>query len=125
MPITDFATTLLILYFVTPAVNVPKGETKVDFEKKAIWTLQSTSQVTLENSTLCSEMGTKLINQFNKVYTITVRAYCLCPQGDGNKVCFNNQDSADAFKKNFAPSEPHATIVPLGPVPIDINKQQQ
>jgi hypothetical protein len=120
----DFTTTLLILYFVTPAVNVPKGETKVDFEKKAVWTLQSTSQVTLENSALCADMGTKLINQFNKVYTITVRAYCLCPKGDGNKVCFNNDTGAEDFnKKKLLPSdESHATIVPLGPQPIDINK---
>jgi hypothetical protein len=114
---TLFQTTLMILYFVTPAVNVPKGETKKDFETKAVWALQSTSQITLENSDVCSQMGTKLINQFNHVYTITVRAYCMCPQGDGNKVCFNNQNTFDNFTKDKK-NQPTATIIPLGPIEI-------
>jgi hypothetical protein len=111
-----FQTTLLILYFVTPAVNIPNGESKKTFETKAIWTLQSTSQISLQNSDTCAQMGTKLINQFNKVYTITVRAYCLCPQGDGNKVCFNTQDQVDAFIKPGTHGEQsRPTIMLLGP----------
>jgi hypothetical protein len=113
---TAFQTTLLILYFVTPAVNVPNGESKKVFETKAVWTLQSQSQITLENSTVCSQMGTKLINQFAKVYTITVRAYCLCPHGDGSKACFNNQPEIDA---HAAPGQGQATIIPLGPIPLE------
>jgi hypothetical protein len=118
---TLFQTTLLILYFVTPAVNVPIGETKKDFESTAVWTLQSTSQITLENSDVCSQMGTKLINQFNHVYTVTVRAYCMCPHGDGNKVCFNNQNIIDSFAKDTK-KQPTATIIPLGPVEIKTTK---
>jgi hypothetical protein len=111
-----FQTTLLILYFVTPAVNIPQGQSKKAFETKAIWTLQSTSQIPLENSDICSQMGTKLINQFKHVYTITVRAYCLCPQGDGNKVCFNNQAQIATFAQQATHGEKsQPTIMLLGP----------
>jgi hypothetical protein len=113
---TAFQTTLLILYFVTPAVNVPGGEGKKVFETKTIWTLQSTSQISLEDSDTCHKMGTKLINQFKHVYTITVRAYCLCPHGDGNKVCFNNQNGLDEFKSHATHGqESGPTIMLLGP----------
>jgi hypothetical protein len=111
-----FQTTLLILYFVTPAVNIPPGASKKVFETNAIWTLQSTSQISLENSDVCRQMGTKLINQFKHVYTITVRAYCLCPQGDGNTVCFNNQKEIDTFKNQATHGEhSQPTIKLLGP----------
>jgi hypothetical protein len=118
---TAFQTTLLLLYFVTPAVNT-HGENKKEFETKAIWTLQATSQIPFEDSTICSQLGTKLINQFRKVYTVTLRAYCLCPHGDGSKVCFNNQNEKDKFITNAIAGRPRKsepTIIPLGPIPLD------
>lgn len=118
---TAFQTTLLLLYFVTPAVNT-HGENKKEFESKAIWTLQATSQIPFENSAICSQLGTKLINQFSKVYTVTLRAYCLCPHGDGSKVCFNNQEERENFINSLTAGRPRKsepTIIPLGPIPLD------
>jgi hypothetical protein len=55
-----FQTTLLILYFTTPAETVHlKPEQKPKYETKKVWTLQSTSQIPTENPNMCVSIGTK------------------------------------------------------------------
>lgn len=112
----DPITTLLVLYFITPATsdsNVNTSEEKRILEAKKIWTLQSTSQIPTENPSMCVSIGTKLIQQFTNVSTMTVRAYCLCPEKtEDNDVCFNQRETE---KKGLA-AQPHVgTIVTLGP----------
>ena len=113
---TMFQTTLLVLYFVTPAetAHLQPGK-KSDFEKSKIWTLQSTSQIPTENPDMCVANGKLLIAQFEQVSTVTVRAYCLCPEHTGS-----NNACDRAKQKNIASflgkgSPPPAAIAPIGP----------
>jgi len=113
-----FQTTLLVLYFITPAETVHFGPgKKSDFEKTKILTLQSTSQIPTENPNMCVANGMLLLQEFEQVSTVTVRAYCLCPEhGTGsNDVCDKaRKKNSDLFAlKRLAP--PPAAIVPIGP----------
>jgi hypothetical protein len=76
-----FPTTLLLLYFTTPAANVPVSETKEMQEKKAIWTFQSSSQISLPDVDICTSTALQMMDEIKPVRTMTVRAYCLCPHG--------------------------------------------
>jgi hypothetical protein len=66
-------TTLLILYFISPAQKGPKDEAN------RIWTLQSTVSMQFTSHDACKIIGNQLINDIKPVATMTVRAYCLCP----------------------------------------------
>jgi hypothetical protein len=71
---------LLLLFFITPPAPGPK------VESKRVWTLQSTSQIEMDNSDACHRIGNDMINYIKPVATMTVRAYCICPNGNG-KTC--------------------------------------
>jgi hypothetical protein len=83
-----FTTTLVLMYFITPPAKIPTGEIKEIQEAKAAWTLQSTSHIETPNSTACVMYAQKLMAAVNPVNTLTLRAYCLCPNGDGDKKCY-------------------------------------
>jgi hypothetical protein len=100
-PITAgvFPTTLLLLYFVVPAANVPTNESKETQEKKALWTFQSSSQIQLPDPDTCTSTALQMMAEIKPVRTMTVRAYCLCPLGTetrGNKECFNEPPKVEA-----------------------------
>jgi hypothetical protein len=114
---TLFQTTLVVLYFVTPAetVHLDPGK-KNDFEKTKIWTLQSTSQIPTETPNTCVAHGKSLLQQFDQVSTVAVRAYCLCPERVmPNDVC--DKETKETRKrfldKRLAP--PPAAIIPIRP----------
>jgi len=69
-------TTLLLLYFIAPATKGLKDETKV------VWTLQSTVQIQFKSPEACRRIGMQLIDDIEPVVTMTVRAYCLCEDGN-------------------------------------------
>lgn len=96
-------TTLLLLYFITAPTNAPKNEAN------SVWTLQSTSQMTFSTPAACYTIGKGLIRDIKPVATITVRAYCLCAEGNG-KVCVG----ADVLKSLTAEKKV-PTIQRLGP----------
>jgi hypothetical protein len=89
---------LLLLYFITPPAPGKKDETK------RVWTLQSTVQMELENSDACHRIGNRMIEYAEPVATLTVRAYCICQNGDG-KTC-----PTDTERKL---ERPQATVEPL------------
>ena len=117
-----FPTTLLVLYFTSAAVTAKVDEhSKPKFEATKIWTLQSTSQIPTENPNMCLTIGKQYIHEFDEVSTITVRAYCICPehpQAAEKDACFNQQ-KLDAknlrIQKLVPPGAPKATILRLGP----------
>jgi hypothetical protein len=80
-------TTLLLLYFVTPPAELKKGETKSQFEARSVWTLQSTVRLDFNSPDACKKIGTKMIEEIEPVTTLTVRAYCICENGDGKNKC--------------------------------------
>jgi hypothetical protein len=88
---------LLLLYFITPAAPGPK------MESKRVWMLQSTSQ--MEFDTACHRIGKDMMAYIKPVATLTVRAYCLCQNGDG-KVCPSDTEK-------LAPLVPVPTVEPL------------
>ena len=96
-------TTLLLLYFIAPPTNAPKSEAKT------VWTLQSTSQIQFPTPAACRTIGKGMIAEIKPVVTMTVRAYCLCADGNG-KVCVG----ADELKALTAEAK-KPTIEPLGP----------
>jgi hypothetical protein len=113
-----FPTTLLLLYFITPAANVPASETKDMQEKKVAWTFQSSSQIELPDPDTCTSTALQMMAEIKPVRTMTVRAYCLCPHGienRGNKECFNEQQAQAriAQKKEGDVSRP--IVLPIGP----------
>ena len=117
-PVTNvFQTTLLVLYFITPAETVNISGKKSDFENTKLWTLQATSQIPTENPSMCVANGKLLIAKFDRVSTVAVRAYCLCPErltGTGD-ACDKERDEN---KKTFGLMKltpPPAAIVPIGP----------
>src|SRR6516165_10263051 len=81
-------TTLVLMYFVTPPAKIPLGEPKAVQESNAVWMLQSTSHIETPDSTTCFIYAKKLFAAINPVNTMTLRAYCLCPHGDGDKKCY-------------------------------------
>jgi hypothetical protein len=131
-----FQTTLLVLYFTTPAtITIPKDyfktHLKTDYEATKIWTLQSTSQIPVEDPDMCVAQGEEYIRQFNNIGTVTVRAYCMCPRADsGNNVCHAQQEAIAKLQENQE-QVPTAigTIIQLGPgktqVPIIPNPRLQ
>jgi hypothetical protein len=94
---------LLLLFFVTPAAPGPKEESK------KVWMLQSTSQMEMDNSDACHRIGKDMMAYIKPVATLTVRAYCLCPNGNGT-ICPSDTErerrGADAFRI--------PTVEPLG-----------
>jgi hypothetical protein len=129
-PITNaLQTTLLVLYFVTPAATVqikPTLQAKQDYERTKIWTLQSTSQITTENPYMCVANGKLLQEKFTQVSTATVRLYCLCPAQavkDKDPNCEPEQKRSEKFFFKFldqrAPAPP-AAIIEIGPDTIPV-----
>src|SRR5262249_5214965 len=110
-----FQTTLLVLYFVSPAQNVKAPFVKKDLESSKVWSLQATSQIPTENPNMCAAMGIKLIHEFDDVSTVTVRAYCMCPEKViKNDICYNRIE-AERKLLSLAPGAKTGTIIRLGP----------
>jgi hypothetical protein len=140
-----FPTTLLVLFFTTSAMNIPKGlkpkknpnpppdfiSPKAQYEATKIWTLQSTSQIQVEDPDMCVALGTELIRQFDDIGSITVRAYCMCPRvSSGNSECHDRQDKFTRKLESLGQPLPAAvgTIIQLGPgtpIPTVPNRSQQ
>jgi hypothetical protein len=113
-----FSTTLLLLYFITPAANVPAGETKDVQEKKAIWTFQSASQIELSDPDICTSTALQMMDEIRPVRTMTVRAYCLCPNGieyQGNKECFNEEEFNRHIAQKRLGEFVRPVVKPIGP----------
>ncbi len=95
-----FPTTLLLLFFISTPTQDPTGQPKLVQETKAVWTLQSTSEIQTPDPSVCADLANQMIAEFNVVNTVTLRAYCLCPVGDG-KICSNGtEDQIQEFTKN-------------------------
>lgn len=86
-----FPTTLLLLYFITTPGHIAPGESKTVQEINANWTLQATSQITTQDPVMCATIAKQMMTEFDPVNTMTVRAYCLCPHGNGSNLCFNEE----------------------------------
>lgn len=116
-----FPTTLLLLYFITPAVNIPSGENKDAQEKKDIWSFQSSSEIQLPDPDTCTSTALQMMAEIKPVRTMTVRAYCLCPHGmenRGNKECFNEeavQARIAQQKKGEIQTVSRPIVLPIGP----------
>jgi hypothetical protein len=113
-------TTLLVLYFTTGATTVKVDKTtKPKFEAKKLWTLQTTNQIPTENPNMCLSIGLQYIHEFDEVSTVTVRAYCICPEAtDGNDACFNQKtrdENSPRIKSLKANVPKTGTILRLGP----------
>jgi hypothetical protein len=80
-------TTLLLLYFITPPAEIKKHETKSHFEARSVWTLQSTVRLDFNSPDACKKIGWKMIDEVEPVTTLTVRAYCICENGNGEDKC--------------------------------------
>jgi hypothetical protein len=108
-----FPTTLLLMFFITPPANGPK------IESESFWTLQSTSQVQAENPEMCTKLAWDMINEVKPVRTLTVRAYCLCPAGNGTDLCFNAEEAKKQADKAITSNEqseaPRPTTIRIGP----------
>lgn len=107
-----FTTTLVLMYFITPPAKIPTGESKEIQESKAAWTLQSTDHIQTKDSTTCVLFAQKLLAAIQQVNTLTLRAYCLCPSGDGDKNCYA-PDYNPAIASTREPMKP--TIQAIGP----------
>jgi hypothetical protein len=107
-----FPTTLLLMFFVSPPMHVPKGETKAVLETKSVWTLQSTTQIQTQNPYMCGKIAKDMMDEIEPVQTLTVRAYCLCPAGNGTNLCFNEEQIRALLAKKL---RPRPTVQPIGP----------
>jgi hypothetical protein len=111
-----FPTTLLLMFFTTPPANGPK------VEKESFWALQATSQVSTENPAMCTKLAWDMINEMKPVRTLTVRAYCLCPAGNGSDLCFNAEEADKQANKAITSNEPkeapRPTTIRIGPESI-------
>jgi|ERR1700704_1009424 hypothetical protein len=107
-----FPTTLLLMFFTTPPAFVPKGESKTDQEIKATWALQSTSEILTQNHDMCLSIAQTMIAEFDKVNTVSVRAYCLCPPEESAK-CFNSD--AKMRVQRLAPVPGTGAVLRIGP----------
>lgn len=96
-------TTLLLLFFITAPTNAPKDEAK------SVWTLQSASQMQFPTPAACRTIGKVMIADIKPVATMTVRAYCLCAQGNGT-VCGGADD-----QKTLSTADKKPTVERLGP----------
>lgn len=116
-----FPTTLLLLFFVVPPAHVPPGESKVVQETKGVWTLQSTSQIQTQNPDMCISIAKKMMKEVDPVNTLTVRAYCLCPAGNGSNLCFNDDEHAKAMTMAITKpaAMPRPTVQTIGPLTPD------
>lgn len=105
-------TTLVLMYFVTPPAKLLPHEDKATFEARVPWTLQSSDHIETEDSVHCVTYALKLLAALDPVNTVTLRAYCLCPNGDGDKNCY-----APTKDKQIAATgqTPQQTIQAIGP----------
>jgi hypothetical protein len=112
-----FPTTLLLLFFVTTPTQDPMGQPKLVQETKAVWTLQSTSEIQTPDPNVCAQLGNQMIAEFNVVNTVTLRAYCLCPVGDGKGICLNDEKAiSEYFVDKTAPTAKFGgTVKRIGP----------
>jgi hypothetical protein len=90
-------TTLLILYFISPAQKGPKDEAN------RIWTLQSAVSMQFTSHEACRDNGNQLINDIKPVATMTVRAYCLCE--DSQVAAAAGESAGSKCKKGDATTE--------------------
>jgi len=110
-----FQTTLLLLYFVTSPASVPKGTPKETLEKTSVWTLQSASQIPTQNPDMCTKIAVDMINEIAPVATLTVRAYCLCPAGNGSDKCFNEEQLQRELSNTRSQLPIAPTVQRIGP----------
>jgi hypothetical protein len=113
-------TTLIVLYFTTGATTVKVDRTtKPKFEATKLWNLQTTSQIATENPNMCLSIGLQYIHEFDEVSTVTVRAYCICPEvTSNNDACFNQKalDEKNPRIQSLRTNIPtEGTILRLGP----------
>jgi hypothetical protein len=114
---TLFQTTLLVLYFTTPAetIHLANGK-KTEYETTKIWTLQSTSQIPAENPDMCVANGLLLRQKFEQVSTVTIRLYCLCPENATSKECDTAKATTTKTLSAKGVSSPvKAGIIEIGP----------
>ena len=76
-------------------------------ELKRAWTLQSTSQIEFDSSDACHRIGKDMMAYVKPVATLTVRAYCLCQNGNGA--------TCPPDTERLAPAGTVPTVEPLGP----------
>lgn len=107
--VAAFPTTLLLLFFVTPPGNGPKSEAT------NLWSLQSTSQFQTENPEMCTKLAWDMINEMKPVRTLTLRAYCLCPSGNGTNLCFNPEQASSVAASADPTKKPQPTTLRIGP----------
>lgn len=88
-PIT---TTLVIMYFVTAPTKLAAQMPKEKWEPKVAWTLQSTNTIETVDAKTCISYARQLFSVVREVDTMTVRAYCLCPDGDGKSNCYSEPE---------------------------------
>lgn len=105
-------TTLVLMYFITSPAKIPPGQSKEVQESKAAWTLQSTDHIETKDSKTCFLYAKQLFATVRPVNTLTLRPYCLCPDGDGDKLCY-----APITDKKIAETRgpPTPTIQAIGP----------
>jgi hypothetical protein len=106
-------TTLVVMYFVTPPAKLLPHEEKETFEARVPWTLQSTDHIETEDSVHCVVYAKKLMIAVRPVNTVTLRAYCLCPNGDGDKNCY--APTAEKHISAVGGPAPQPTIQAIGP----------
>ena len=114
-------TTLLLLFFVTAPANVPKDLPKPALEAQSVWVLQSTARIDLKSPQACKDIGTAMLEDIRPVTTMTVRAYCICENGNG-KQCPNDtlhsimsmSQGQDMRALNKVTDDSKATLQPLG-----------
>jgi hypothetical protein len=110
-------TTLILMYFITAPAKIPPGEKKEDQESKAVWTLQSTDHVETQDSRTCVLYAKKLFAAVRPVKTMTLRAYCLCPNGDGDSLCYAPPLDAAIAATQGPPAPTIQAIGPNTPLP--------
>lgn len=96
------------MYFVTPAAPGPK------VESKRVWTLQSTSQTEFDQPNDCFSIGQQVLAAIEPVATMTVRAWCLCPNVQ-DQVCESQakKTTQKMFTPNFATPTKQPLLVPV------------
>ena len=104
-----FPTTLLLMFFITPPANGPKNEST------SFWTLQSTSQFQTQDPDMCTKLAFDMIKEVQPVKTLTVRAYCLCPAGNGTSECFNEEQARASITSTDASKRSQPTVLRIGP----------
>jgi hypothetical protein len=56
-----------------------------------------------------------MIKEMEPVKTLTVRAYCLCPAGNGTNQCFNEEQAQASIASKDASKRSQPTIMRIGP----------